>query len=64
MFGYLRYDTAQELKMINDLYEQELRVYKNFFQPVMKLKEKIREGGASTQEVRHCQDTIPKVNRV
>ncbi len=31
--------------MINDLYEQELRLYKNFLQPVMKLKEKVREGG-------------------
>lgn len=31
--------------MINYLYENELRLYKNFFQPVMKLKEKIREGG-------------------
>jgi hypothetical protein len=45
MFGYLRYDTAQELEMINDLYGQELRLYKNFLQPVMKLKEKLREGG-------------------
>jgi len=31
--------------MINDLYENELRDYKNFFQPVMKLKEKVRIGG-------------------
>ena len=45
IFGYLRYDTVAELNMINDLYENELRLYKNFFQPVMKLKEKIREGG-------------------
>lgn len=45
MFGYLRYDSVEELEMINDLYEQELRFYKNFLQPVMKLKEKIREGG-------------------
>jgi len=45
MFGYLRYDSVEELEMINDLYEQELRLYKNFLQPVMKLKEKIREGG-------------------
>lgn len=45
IFGYLRYDTVGEINIINDLYENELRLYKNFFQPVMKLKEKIREGG-------------------
>ncbi|MEW6609610.1 MAG: hypothetical protein AB1414_19555 [bacterium] len=45
VLGYLRYDTAEELIIINDLYENELRLYKNLFQPVMKLKEKIREGG-------------------
>jgi len=45
VFGYLRYDTDQQLDMINDLYENELRDYKNFFQPVMKLKEKVRIGG-------------------
>ncbi len=45
VFGYLRYDTSQQLDIINDLYENKLRLYKNFFQTVMKLKEKIRVGG-------------------
>jgi hypothetical protein len=45
IFGYLRYDTYQELRIINDLYDNELYLYKNFFQPVMKLKEKIRIKG-------------------
>lgn len=42
--GYLRYDTAEEQIVMNDLYRNELRLYKNFFQPVMKLasKERIR----------------------
>jgi len=31
--------------MINDLYRNELRLYKNFFQPVMKLVSKERIGG-------------------
>jgi len=35
--GYLRYDTPAELEIIRDLYRRELRLYKNFFQPVMKL---------------------------
>ena len=43
--GYLRYDTDQELILMNSLYEKELRLYKNFFSPVMKLKEKERIGG-------------------
>jgi len=43
--GHLRYDTAEEAEIINDLYRNELRLYKNFFQPVMKLKEKIRDKG-------------------
>lgn len=43
--GYLRYDTQKEIDILNDLYRNELRLYKNFFQPVMKLKEKTREGG-------------------
>ena len=43
--GYLRYDTVVELTIINDLYCGDLRVYKNFFQPVMKLVSKERIGG-------------------
>ena len=43
--GYLRYDTQKELNILNDLYWNELRLYKNFFQPVIKLISKIRIGG-------------------
>ena len=45
VLGHLRYDTEKELTIINDLYRSEWRLYKNFFQPVMKLKEKIRDKG-------------------
>lgn len=45
IIGYLRYDTKEEMDIINDLFRNELRLYKNFFQPVMKLKEKVREKG-------------------
>ena len=44
-FGYLRYDTDAEIEIMNDLYRNELRLFKNFFQPVMKLKEKVRIKG-------------------
>lgn len=45
IFGYLRYDTEEELEIINSLYHNELRLYKNFFQPVIKLVKKERIGG-------------------
>jgi Integrase core domain. len=45
IFGYLRYDTYEELAIMKDLYHNELRLYKNFFQPVMKLASKERIGG-------------------
>lgn len=44
IIGYLRYDTEAELLIINDLYRNELRLYKNFFQPVICLKKKERIG--------------------
>ena len=43
--GYLRYDTERERTLMNSLYRNELRLYKNFFSPVMKLKRKIRFAG-------------------
>jgi hypothetical protein len=43
--GYLRYDTPEELALIRDLYRNELRLYKNFFQPVMMLVRKDRVSG-------------------
>lgn len=42
--GYQRMDSAAELEVLRELYAQ-LRRYKNFFQPSMKLIQKIREGG-------------------
>lgn len=43
--GYQRYDTPSEQVIINNLYQQELVLYKNFFQPVIKLIKKERDGG-------------------
>ena len=45
IFGHLRYDSSKELSIINNLYSNQLRLYKNFFQPVMKLSEKTRVKG-------------------
>ena len=41
--GYHRYDTPQQLDLLNRLYAV-LHFYGNFFLPVMKLKEKVRVG--------------------
>lgn len=41
--GYYRYDTQEELVLLNKLYRVS-RLYGNFFQPQMKLLEKIRIG--------------------
>jgi hypothetical protein len=41
--GYMRYDTGQQLRVLNELYGY-LRLYTNYFQPVMKLIEKTRVG--------------------
>ena len=43
--GYARYDSQQEIECLNDLYRHELRLYKNFFLPQMKLKSKTRIDG-------------------
>jgi len=50
--GYLRYDTQEELGILNNLYRNELRLYKNFFQPVIKLIAKERIGG----KIHRCYD--------
>jgi hypothetical protein len=41
--GYYRYDTEEELKFLNKLYNN-LRLYNNYFMPSMKLLEKVRVG--------------------
>lgn len=43
--GHLRYDTEEELAILNGLYRNELRLYKNFFQPVLRLEIKTRTRG-------------------
>jgi hypothetical protein len=42
--GYARFDTTAQLAILRELYAC-LRLYKNFFQPTMKLLEKVRSGG-------------------
>lgn len=42
--GYRRYDTTAEQELLRELYRH-WADYQNFFQPMMKLKQKTREGG-------------------
>ena len=44
VLGYDRFDTPEHLRLINDLYDNELRLYINFFQPTMKMIEKKKIG--------------------
>jgi len=54
--GYLRYDTPAELEVLSELYGH-LRLYVNFFQPQMRLIEKVRHGARLTR--RHDQARTP-----
>lgn len=44
LVGHRRYDTSEEQALLRELYRR-WADYQNFFQPMMKLKEKTREGG-------------------
>lgn len=46
--GYYRYETLEQLDVLNKLYAL-LAIFSNFFQPVMKLKEKVRNGSRLTR---------------
>jgi hypothetical protein len=45
MVGYHRYDSKTEQEILSLLYRHELRLYKNFFQPIIPLISKERVGG-------------------
>jgi len=47
--GYLRYDTEEELSILNELYVY-LDYYTNYFQPVTKLESKTRTGSKVTKK--------------
>ena len=44
LLGYYRYDTQDELQLIEDIYRNEQSLLMNFFTPQRKLKEKIKIG--------------------
>lgn len=44
ILGYLRYDSQEVVDAINTIYQHELRIFQNYFQPSVKLIKKIRHG--------------------
>lgn len=71
LVGYLRYDTFEERDLLNDLYRNELRLYKNLFQPMNKLILKERVAGrihrkydkAKTPGQRLLESDIPEAEK-
>ena len=58
--GYRRYDTEEELEVLNELYDH-LRLYTNFFQPVMKLIEKTRIGSRVKKKYDRARTPLQRV---
>lgn len=58
--GYQRYDTEEQLQLLNDLYAT-LRLYTNFFQPTMKLKTKERVGSRVSKKYDPAQTPYQRV---
>ncbi|MDI6810016.1 MAG: hypothetical protein QME66_13810 [Candidatus Eisenbacteria bacterium] len=58
--GYYRYDTEEELELLNRLYSS-YRLYANFFQPQMKLIEKIRDGSKIKKRYDHPRTPYARV---
>ncbi len=43
LVGYQRMETLKQLRQLNDLYQNEWRLYLNFFQPTMKVRETTKD---------------------
>ena len=61
IFGWDRYDTDAAQQAINDLYENELRLLQNLFQPSLKLKEKIRVGSKVIRRYEKAKTPLDRV---
>jgi len=58
--GYYRYDTSAQLDLLNRLYAL-MRLYVNFFLPVMKLEEKVRVGSRVKRKYDYPQTPYARV---
>ncbi len=60
LVGYYRYDTPEQIELLRRLYRV-ARLYTNFFLPVMKLKEKVRNGSKLTRRYDEPQTPYKRV---
>lgn len=58
--GYARYDSPEALILLNIIYE-DLRLFVNFFQPVMKLESKTRVGSKVRKKYDEAQTPCQRV---
>lgn len=58
--GYQRLDTLKQLRVLNQLYEL-LSEYQNFFQSIMKLNKKIRDGARVTRTYNKAESAYQRV---
>ena len=59
LVGYSRFETIEQLNILNDLYANEWRLYLNFFQPTMKLKERIKDTTTGRTTKRYYEAKTP-----
>ena len=59
LVGYERLDTEQQLDILNDLYVNEWRLYVNFFQPTMKVKETTKDQVTGKKTKRYYEAKTP-----
>lgn len=59
LVGYQRMDTEEQLTILNDLYDNDWRLYVNFFQPTMKVKETIKDQKTGKKTKRYYQAMTP-----
>jgi hypothetical protein len=59
LVGYDRLEKREQLKILNDLYANSWRYYVNFFQPMMKLKEKIKDTKTGKTQKKYYEAKTP-----
>lgn len=59
LVGWSRLDKRSQQSILNDLYSNEWRLYLNFFQPTMKLKEKIKDTATGKVKKRYYEAKTP-----
>lgn len=59
LVGYRRMETSEQLELLNDLYTNEWRLYLNFFQPTMKVKQTIKDQKTGKKTKRYYQAQTP-----